>query len=121
MDEGAVAWADQPGREVIPGFHGRFIHSGHMTFARWHIDADAELPEHSHIHEQVVHVFSGEFELVLEGTPHRCTPGTVLVIPPNARHSGRAITDCEVMDVFSPVREDYREGGGTETLLGSLR
>lgn len=119
--DGAVVWQDLAVREVIPGYHGRFIHSERMTFARWHIDAGAPLPEHSHLHEQVVHVFSGEFELVLEGVAHRCRPGSVLVIPSNARHSGRAITDCEVMDVFSPVREDYRDGAGAGLLLGGER
>jgi len=35
-------------------------------------------------------------------------PGVVYVIPPQARHSGRGITDCRVLDVFSPARDDYR-------------
>jgi quercetin dioxygenase-like cupin family protein len=34
-------------------------------------------------------------------------PGSVGIIPPNAVHSGRALTDCRILDVFSPVREDY--------------
>jgi len=117
----AIAWADQPEREIIPGFHGRLIHSDRMTFLLWRIDAGAPLPEHNHEHEQVVHMLEGEFELVLDGVPHRCTAGTVLVIPPHARHSGRAITDCVVMDVFAPVREDYRSGEGAATLLGGVR
>lgn len=104
----AEHWDQQPEREVFPGFHGRFIHSGRMTFARWHIDAGATLPEHAHEHEQVVHVLSGELELVLDGEPHRLGPGTVLTIPSNMRHSGRAPVACEVLDVFAPVREDYR-------------
>lgn len=101
-------WAARPEREVFPGFHGRFIHSGRMTFARWRIDAGATLPEHSHEHEQVVHVFAGELELVVDGKPYVCGPSQVLVIPPNARHSGRALSDCVVIDAFAPVREDYR-------------
>lgn len=101
-------WADCPEREVFPGFHGRFIHSGRMTFARWRIDAGAVLPEHSHGHEQVVHVFAGEIEMVVDGKHVVCSPSMVLVIPPNARHSGRALSDCVVIDAFAPVREDYK-------------
>ena len=101
-------WGELPERTVFPGFHGCFIHSGQMTFARWRIDAGATLPEHSHLHEQVVHTYSGELELSVEGVTHRLTAGTVLTIPPHAKHSGRAITACEVMDAFNPVREDYR-------------
>ena len=36
------------------------------------------------------------------------TPGTVALIPSGVRHSGRAVTDCQLLDVFHPVREDYR-------------
>jgi quercetin dioxygenase-like cupin family protein len=34
--------------------------------------------------------------------------GEVLVIPGDAVHSGQAHTDCRILDVFSPVREEYR-------------
>lgn len=118
---GAIVWAELPEREVIPGFHGRFIHSERMTFALWRIEAGAVLPEHNHPHEQVVHLYSGEFELVLDGVPHRCLSGSALVIPPGVRHSGRAITECAIMDAFAPVREDYRDGTAAATLLGGVR
>lgn len=113
---GIEAWADVEERTIIPGFHGKFIHSGQMTFALWRIDKGAVLPLHTHLHEQVVHVYSGELEIVIEGVAHRVTPGKVLVIPPNAHHEGRALADSSVMDVFTPVREDYRGQG--ETVLG---
>ncbi|HNV73605.1 MAG: cupin domain-containing protein [Gemmatimonadetes bacterium] len=99
---------EQPEREVFPGHVGRFVHSERMTFAFWRITQGAQLPAHSHPHEQVAHVLRGEYELTIDGVPHRCVPGTMAVIPPNAVHYGRAITDCEILDVFAPVREDYR-------------
>lgn len=94
--------------EVFPGFHGRFIHSEKMTHAYWKIDPGAEVPEHSHPHEQVLNMLEGNFELILDGKPHRLATGEILVIPSNVRHSGRAITACRILDVFQPVREDYR-------------
>jgi quercetin dioxygenase-like cupin family protein len=36
------------------------------------------------------------------------SPGAVAIIPPHVPHSGRAITDCRVIDVFYPTRDDYR-------------
>ncbi|MCB0322526.1 MAG: cupin domain-containing protein [Bdellovibrionales bacterium] len=96
------------GKELIPGFEVRFIHSDTMTFAHWNIKAGAILPEHSHHHEQVAHVLEGKFELTIDGRTMVVEPGTVGIIPSNAVHSGRAITDCRILDVFYPIREDYR-------------
>ena len=90
---------------------------GAMTFALWEIAAGSPLPEHSHPHEQVVHLYEGEFEMTVDGETRRMRGGSVFAIPSNARHSGRAITDCRIMDVFRPVREDYRDGAA-ETIIG---
>lgn len=95
-------------REVMPGFHGKFVHSENMTTSFWRIEAGAKLPEHAHPHEQVSALTSGRFEMMLEGETRQLEPGTVVVIPSNATHSGTALTDCTIMDMFYPVREDYR-------------
>ena len=95
-------------REIMPGFHGRMVHSDNMSFVYWDINAGALLPEHSHMHEQVVNVITGEFELVVNGESQTLGPMEVACIPSSAIHSGKAITDCYIIDVFYPVREDYR-------------
>lgn len=116
MQRSVYAWEDIDARTVIAGFHGRFIHSGAATFALWTIDAGAILPQHDHPHEQVVHQLAGELEVTVDGVTSVLRPGMVAVIPPHAVHSGRALTDCRVMDVFNPPRDDYRESA-TQTLL----
>ncbi|MFT5302323.1 MAG: quercetin dioxygenase-like cupin family protein [Mariniblastus sp.] len=103
-----ISLADVDVQEILPGFAARFVHSESMTFAYWTIQDSAELPLHSHHHEQVVNLLEGEFELTLSGVPHHLRTGDVLIIPRNAPHSGRAITACKILDVFEPVREDYR-------------
>ena len=95
-------------REVAPGFRGRFVHGDRMTLAMWEIEPGSGLPEHSHVQEQIVMVLSGEFELTVAGEKRKLTPGGVAVVPSNVRHSGRAITKCQVIDAFHPVRDDYR-------------
>jgi quercetin dioxygenase-like cupin family protein/predicted nucleotidyltransferase len=97
-------------QEIHPGFRARFIHSAHHTIAFWKIDKGAVLPEHSHMHEQTSMVTKGEFELTVEGKSQVLAPNKVAVIAPNRRHSGRALTDCEITDIFYPVRQDYMEG-----------
>ncbi|MDE3003208.1 MAG: cupin domain-containing protein [Gemmatimonadota bacterium] len=95
-------------RELIPGHHGRFVHSEHTTHVYWDIDQGAQLPEHSHPHEQVVNLLEGTYELIVDGESHVLEAGNVLVIPGGATHSGEARTACRILDVFSPVREEYR-------------
>ena len=95
-------------REPIPGHRGRFLHSEHTTHVYWDIEEGAQLPEHSHPHEQIVNMLEGTYELVVDGTPHVLNAGDVLVIPGGAAHSGRSYAACKILDVFSPVREDYR-------------
>ena len=55
-----------------------------------------------------MHVIEGRFEFTLNGNTSIYGPGSVVVISSNLFHSGRALTDCKLMDVFSPIREEYR-------------
>ena len=95
-------------REVIPGFTGRFVHSENMTVAFWTVKAGAVAPVHTHPHEQVFMAMEGTFELTIDGQSREYRPGSVAVIPSNVPHSARAVTDCQVIDIFHPVREDLR-------------
>jgi quercetin dioxygenase-like cupin family protein len=86
----------------------RFVHTENMTIAHWDIRAGSILPAHSHQHEQVTQVIEGEFELTVENDTSRMGPNTVAVIEPHQHHTGRAVSACRIIDVFYPVREDYR-------------
>lgn len=96
-------------QEVFPGARGNFIHGLNITIARWKLEAGALIPEHEHMHEQVVNVISGEFLMTVNGTEYALHSGDTLMIPSSAVHSGRAISGVECIDVFTPIREDYKE------------
>jgi len=49
-------------------------------------------------------------ELTIAGQVHTAGPGTAIIIPGGVRHSGKALSDCRLLDVFYPVREEYRTG-----------
>jgi quercetin dioxygenase-like cupin family protein len=97
-----------PEREIVPGYRARFIHSENMTLAYWDVDPGAELPEHSHPHEQIANVLEGQFELTVNGESRILEPGQVAVIPSHVSHSGKALTPCRLLDTFHPCRDDYR-------------
>ena len=95
-------------KNLVSGFKVRFVHSEYMTLSYWNIEAGAQLPEHSHPHEQVTNVLEGEFELTVDNQSKILGPGSVVIIPPHAVHSGKCVTRSRVIDVFYPIREDYR-------------
>jgi quercetin dioxygenase-like cupin family protein len=96
-----------PQKELIPGFKGTFVHGEGFTAAYWKIQKGSILPEHHHVHEQLTQVTEGEFELVIDGVKYLCKPGSVLLIPSNVPHSGIALSDCRITDIFCPSRPEY--------------
>ncbi len=95
--------------ELSPGYSARLIHTERMSFSFLEVKAGSASARHSHPQEQAAMLLEGEFELTIEGEPIRFGPGSLIVIPPDVPHSGLAITDCKLMDVFTPVREDFRK------------
>jgi quercetin dioxygenase-like cupin family protein len=95
-------------KEIQPGFYGRFIHGEQSSLAFWTIAKGSVLKEHAHVHEQITYILEGELEMLIGGTRQLLTAGCTHVIPSNTPHSALALTDCKVIDTFSPARDDYR-------------
>ena len=97
-----------PSKEIMPGYHGKLVHSESMTWVFWDVEKGATVPEHHHVNEQIMHVVEGEFEFTLNGETAVYLPGDVVIIPSNIPHSGKALTPCKLMDIFNPVRSEYK-------------
>ncbi len=99
---------DLPIKELLPGFVGKFLHTENNTITFWEIAQGASIPMHQHVHEQVTQITEGKFEMTIGNETMILEPGAIMVIPSNVPHCGTALTPCKILDVFSPVREDYR-------------
>ncbi|WP_420582772.1 cupin domain-containing protein [Reichenbachiella sp.] len=95
-------------KELVSGISGQLIHTDTMSIGYFDIAKGAVLPEHSHVHEQVTSILEGELEMTVNGETKIMKAGHVATIPSNTPHSARALTDCKAVDVFNPVREDYK-------------
>jgi quercetin dioxygenase-like cupin family protein len=62
---------------------------------------------HQHYHSQITHVQSGVFEVEIEGVKKVLKAGDVFYIPPNVIHGAVCIEAGVLIDVFSPMREDF--------------
>jgi len=95
-------------KQLAPGLTGYYAHGEQLTLGFIDILAGSDLPAHHHVHEQITYLVEGELEMTIGGNTILLTPGMYYVIPSGVTHSAVAKTDCKVIDVFNPVREDYR-------------
>jgi mannose-6-phosphate isomerase-like protein (cupin superfamily) len=95
-----------PQAEPKPGWHGRFFHSDHMTFAYYEIDAGATLHAHSHPNEEVWHIVEGEADLTLGEETKSVGSGQAVVIPAGATHAVAVKKGCRAIVVDHPVRHE---------------
>ena len=95
--------------KIWEGINGAVYHSAHITCGHIDLDEGVELPEHQHINEQWTHLIEGELQITMLGETVVLKPGMCVYIPSDVPHSGKALTRCKAIDVFSPPRLDWME------------
>ena len=65
------------------------------------------VPKHSHPNEQSGYVISGKYRIQYQNYNEILLPGDSYSIPENIEHSLVVIEAGEVIDVFTPIRQDY--------------
>ncbi len=92
--------------ERLPGWRARIFNSASMTFAHYEFDAGSTIHAHSHEQEEVWNVIEGELEVTIDGVAQVARSGVVAIVPPDTRHSVRALTDGRAIIVDHPLRWD---------------
>ena len=62
---------------------------------------------HSHPHVQSTYVESGRFQFSIDGEEFEIGPGDSFVIPANAQHGCICVEPGELIDCFTPRRDDF--------------
>ena len=105
---GFIDLRDVPPISPVPGCHMRTPYGEHLMLSFLEMDAGAEVPLHSHPHEQGGILLEGRLQLTIGEETRVVEPGAMFIIPPHVLHRAVAIDGpAKVLDVFSPVREDY--------------
>lgn len=94
-------------RPYGPGVDADFVHTDRVTLAFWLVEEGTPVPPHSHENEQIVNVLEGELEFTIDGVTEVLGPGCVAVVPSGAEHSGRALSDCRIIDTFQPRQTQF--------------
>lgn len=99
-----------PAIEPVPGCRMRTPHGQNVMLSYLEMEDGAEVPLHHHPHEQAGMLIKGQVQLTIGDETRICEAGSLFIIPPNVPHRAVAVNGpAVVLDVFSPVREDYAE------------
>ena len=84
-----------------------FGYNDSILMAKVEFDVGAVGEVHTHPHSQVTYVESGEFDVTIDGATTRLGPGDSFYIEPNLDHGAVCRKAGVLIDVFSPVRDDF--------------
>lgn len=92
----------------LDGVHYKTLAYGKNTsIHEFHLDKGSTVPMHSHPHEQTGYLVSGKMNFKFKDRTVPAESGDSWSIPGGEEHGVEVIDDCIVIEVFSPVREDY--------------
>ncbi len=98
-----IAW-----EEMAPGLKRQIMgYDDKILMARVLFEEGAVGTVHEHFHSQATYVVSGKFELQVGDKKQVIGPGDGFYIPPNVPHGAVCLEKGELIDVFSPIREDF--------------
>jgi quercetin dioxygenase-like cupin family protein len=103
-DQDPYTFTPEPGmrRQVL-------ANTDQLMLIRHYFDKGWVGARHAHPHHQLVYVISGAIRVEVDGETFDAHAGDSFVVDGNVPHQASALEPSEVLDVFTPVREDYRE------------
>jgi quercetin dioxygenase-like cupin family protein len=100
-------WDDVPSELLTQAVARRYVTGDRVTVARFELAAGGVVPRHAHDNEQVSCVMSGSLRFRFDGQEIVARGGEVVRIPGGVAHEVAVLEDTVVIDVFSPVRQDW--------------
>ena len=77
--------------------HGPCVEGDRIIVGLMRMKAGTGAEPHSHPNEQWIYILEGTFRATIGGKSVEAKPGTVLYIPANTIHDGKATADCDVV------------------------
>jgi quercetin dioxygenase-like cupin family protein len=103
-------WDEEPVDQLNSSIGRQMIHTETMTLARIILSEGAVVPSHHHVSEQIATVVEGRLRFRVGDEEREVVAGESVSIPADVPHEVTALERSVVMDVFSPVREDWVRG-----------
>ena len=109
-------WSKVPIEKPSEGIERQMVVGQNVMLCRLRFAPFLVTPAHSHPHEQMTLVMQGKVKFIVGDEERIVSAGDVLHFPPNNWH-GATMLDEEVIliDIFSPIREDFLKIAETRT------
>jgi quercetin dioxygenase-like cupin family protein len=103
-------WTEVPAEQINGDINRRYITGDRVTVARFELRRGGVVPVHAHENEQISMVMSGALKFKAGGRETVVRGGEVIQLPGGLPHEVEVLEDSVVIDVFSPVRQDWIDG-----------
>jgi len=109
MKENTVNKSSVKSIEALPGIYRKtLIYNNNMMLCHFILEENSEVPLHSHKEHQIGYIIKGKLQFFTENENFIAEEGDSYVFESNEKHGAKILEDSEVLDVFSPSREDYK-------------
>ena len=104
------SWSDLPNERINESIDRRYLTGDNVTIARFELKRGGIVPKHSHDNEQISCVLSGALRFKFGDRETLVRAGESIQIPGGLPHEVEVVDDALVLDVFSPIRQDWLDG-----------
>jgi quercetin dioxygenase-like cupin family protein len=97
--------------DVLNPLAGRkALHGKMITLARFRFDKGNKVAMHHHANDQITTVESGKVRFFTDKEETILKAGDMVAVPPDVPHGNEALEDTIIVEIFSPVRQDWITG-----------
>ena len=111
MNESAVIYTATDAAKISnpePGMQREVLaYNAHLMLVRHTFEKDWKGARHSHPHHQIVYVTRGRIRFQAQGKSWEMRTGDSIVVDGGVEHEAAALEASELLDIFTPYREDY--------------
>ena len=95
--------------EILHGIYRQTLtYNKNMMLCYFNLIKGSRIPLHSHKEHQIGYVLKGKLKFITENGEFIAKEGDSYVFDSNEKHGAVIFEDTDVIDVFSPAREDYK-------------
>jgi quercetin dioxygenase-like cupin family protein len=99
---------DVPWEQMAPGMKRKIMaYDERLMVVKVAFEKEAVGALHQHHHTQITHIESGVFEVEIGPEKKVLKGGDAFYIPPNVMHGAVCLEPGVLVDIFSPMREDF--------------